>query len=248
MEENNLEIKTEEQSAEAPAVGKKQKIVSRVVAVLLAAALIFCIYTVTQVLSKGYVTVGGYSMFRVMTGSMEPTLQVNSLLLSRQTPIEEIKVGDIVCYRSRNSQTRDWAITHRVVAIRQSADGSPLLETRGDNNPVSDTQYVTAANLIGKVVWHSREGSSFAVFISWLTGKIGFLACIVLPVLLICGIVLRDSVKGIRTELAKALAELEEEQAAEPAAQTLLTEEEIKEITEKVKAELTEELKQNAGV
>ena len=46
----------------------------------------------------------------------------------------------------------------------------------------------------------------------------------------------------------KALAELEEEQAAEPAAQTLLTEEEIKEITEKVKAELTEELKQNAGV
>ena len=70
MEENNLEIKTEEQSAEAPAVGKKQKIVSRVVAVLLAAALIFCIYTVTQVLSKGYVTVGGYSMFRVMTGSI----------------------------------------------------------------------------------------------------------------------------------------------------------------------------------
>lgn len=49
MEENNLEIKTEEQSADAPAVGKKQKIVSRVVAVLLAAALIFCIYTVTQV-------------------------------------------------------------------------------------------------------------------------------------------------------------------------------------------------------
>ncbi len=86
------------------------------------------------------------------------------------------------------------------------------------------------------------------MFISWITGKIGFLACIVLPVLLICGIVLRDSVKGTRTELAKALAELEEEQAAEPAAQTLLTEEEIKEITEKVKAELTEELKQNAGV
>ena len=130
MEENNLEIKTEEQSAEAPAVGKKQKIVSRMMAVLLAAALIFCIYTVTQVLSKGYVTVGGYSMFRVMTGSMEPTLQVNSLLLSRQTPIGEIKVGDIVCYRSRNSQTRDWAITHRVVAIRQGADGSPLLEGR----------------------------------------------------------------------------------------------------------------------
>lgn len=247
MTENNSQILQEEQAA-APAEGKKQKIVSRAVAVLLAAALIFCIYTVTQVLSKGYVTVGGYSMFRVMTGSMEPTLQVNSLILSRKTPVEEIAVGDIVCYRSRNSQTRDWAITHRVVAIRQGADGAPLLETRGDNNPVSDTQYVTGSNLIGKVVWYSREGSTFAVFISWLTGKIGFLACIVFPVLLICGIVLRDSVKGIRSELAKALAELEEEQAAQKSEPPLLTDEEIKEITEKVKAELTEELKHNAGV
>ena len=167
MEENNLEIKTEEQSAEAPIAGKKQKIVSRVVAVLLAAALIFCIYTVTQVLSKGYVTVGGYSMFRVMTGSMEPTLQVNSLLLSRQTPIGEIEVGDIVCYRSRNSQTRDWAITHRVVAIRQGADGSPLLETRGDNNPVSDTQYVTAANLIGGVAQQRREFICRVYFVAY---------------------------------------------------------------------------------
>ena len=60
------------------------------VTLLLVLAVALCLYTVVQVLSHGYVNMGGFMMFRVVTGSMEPTIPVGALLVTQQVDIESI--------------------------------------------------------------------------------------------------------------------------------------------------------------
>ena len=171
------------------------------------AALASCVFVLAQVMSKGYVTIAGYSLFRVETGSMEPTIPTGALLICEKEQIENIKLNDVICYRSQTQQMLGQVITHRVVKMEQTTDGVWFMETRGDANTVSDVYYVTAGNLIGKVVWYSSQANVFAGIISFISQKNGFLSCIVLPVLLLSGIILRDSVKDIRKEM-RALEEL----------------------------------------
>lgn len=234
--------------------------------IFLGAAMVFCIIIVAQIMSKGYVNIFGYSLFRVETGSMEPTITTGALLICKEAEIEVIETGDIICYRSKSQQMLGQVITHRVVDIIQSEDGTILLETRGDANTVKDGFYVTRGNLVGKVVWYSGEKNLLAEAIGFVTGKIGFLSCIVIPVLLISGVLLRDSVKDIQKEL-KALETLQQQagnrtetgranEQAESLAETdtekqrtaldTLTPEEYENLVQQLKAEIMEELKQSA--
>ena len=189
-------------------IKKKSAFAAEVISTfILLAALASCVFVLAQVMSKGYVTIAGYSLFRVETGSMEPTIPTGALLICEKEQIENIKLNDVICYRSQTQQMLGQVITHRVVKMEQTTDGVWFMETRGDANTVSDVYYVTAGNLIGKVVWYSSQANVFAGIISFISQKNGFLSCIVLPVLLLSGIILRDSVKDIRKEM-RALEEL----------------------------------------
>lgn len=63
----------------------KKNIGGKLATALLVAASILCVYVVVQVLTQGYVNFFGYSVFRVVTGSMEPTIAPGSLLISTTT-------------------------------------------------------------------------------------------------------------------------------------------------------------------
>lgn len=167
---------------------------------LLAAAVLICAAVVFQVRTAGYVSVFGRSLFRVVTGSMEPTVPIGSLLLSRKTDIDEIEVGDIICYRSEDDATNGWVITHRVVRVF-TKDGETCLETKGDANTSSDDGFVTRDNLIGRVTWYSERGSFAAKAVSALTSKAGLMTLILLPCLLFAGVAMSRAVKSLRREI-----------------------------------------------
>ena len=211
---------------------------------ILLAALASCVFVLAQVMSKGYVTIAGYSLFRVETGSMEPTIPTGALLICEKEQIEDIKLNDIICYRSQTQQMLGQVITHRVVKKNQTTDGVWFMETRGDANAVSDAYYVTAGNLIGKVVWYSGQTNVFANIISFISQKTGFFSCIVLPVLVLSGIILRDSVNNIRKEMRGLL--VEETVAKESVTEASLSTEEYQEMVTRLKAEILEELTQSA--
>ncbi len=221
------------------------KVLSVGSSVFLGLAVVICIYVLSQVFSQGYVEFAGKSLFRVATGSMEPEIQVGALLMSEQTEIESIELGDIICFRSRESYQLGMIITHRVTAVLSDGDGGVLLETRGDANLSVDPHYVRADNLIGKVIWYSREGDILATVVSVLTDKIGFLACIVFPVLLVSTFILQSCVKNIRQEMQEAIAELE--QRVENAEAAIFTQEEYAAMVERIRKELLEELRQGAN-
>ena len=188
----------------------KKNIASKLTTVLLVLVSILCVYVVIQVLTQGYVNFFGFSVFRVVTGSMEPTIAPGALLISKDMPIEQIQVGDIICFRSREANMLGKSITHRVISIYES--GTQLcLETKGDANTVADALPVMQSNLIGKVIVYTGQKNVLADIMSFLTSGMGFMICIVMPCLLICGMILRECVSNIQKELSGVMDDMIQE-------------------------------------
>ena len=68
----------------------------------------------------------GYGMAVVLSGSMEPALSVNDLIVAKET--EEYAVGDMVVF-----QDGDSVVVHRVVTLDEET-----VQTKGDANNVAD--------------------------------------------------------------------------------------------------------------
>lgn len=220
----------------------KGKVAALLVTGILAVSITLCVAVCVQVLSKGYVSIGGFSLFRVVTGSMEPEIPVGSLLIAKKAEITDIEVGDIVVFKSRESRMLGMVITHRVVATHVGTDGGVLLETKGDANQYADGYFVEAGNLIGKALYYTGGTNVFTGIFGLLSNKVGFMACVVLPCL-VCGMLaMRDCVKNLKIELENVTRELDAEEAAD--VQPVFTEEEYRELCERLKRELLEELKQ----
>ena len=208
---------------------------------VLCAAVLLCITVALQVAARGYASVMGYSLFRVITGSMEPTIPVNAVIVCRSTDIHDVAVGDVVVFRLADL-SGEKIITHRVSDIHTQSDGTVTLETRGDANPVADTRPVTQSGLIGKVVWYTDKEGGATKVIGFLSGSMGFLTCIVFPIILIGALILRGSITSIRRQLREIDRQMDQA-AAMPPESGSLTPEEYQELYEKVRAEVLEELK-----
>ena len=218
-----------------------QRRISALVTILLVLAVLLCLYVAIQSMSNGFVNIGGFMMFRVVTGSMEPTIPIGALLVTKQADIQQIQLNDIVCFRTQEAEIWGKIVTHRVVELLNLENGEILLRTQGDANLVADGYMVTKSNLIGKVIWHTGDGSAVASIFSFFTNKVGFLGCIVFPCLLLAGLILRECVSNIRNELQNTLEELEQAEPIDPLCG--MTQEEYNEMYERIRAELMEELR-----
>lgn len=87
----------------------------------------------------------GFRPYIVLSGSMEPNLQVGDLVVSKQVNEQQVEIGDIITFEDENGST----ITHRVVDIIIK-DGEKLYQTKGDNNNAKDTGLISIKNIKGK--------------------------------------------------------------------------------------------------
>ncbi len=221
----------------------RNKIVSIAATVLLAVTVLLCLSCVVQVLSKGYVSLFGHGFFRVVTGSMEPTLSVGELIVTKDEPIDRVAVGDIVSFRSQSADMMGTIITHRVVEIDVNDSGETLLLTKGDANLSVDGRYVSDDNFIGRVIWTSDD-SVVAALISFVSGKYGFVACIVMPSVLLLSLILSQSISAIKSDMKKLVESLEKQKQVDSAAQkTEDNQEDYEKMCQQIRAELIEELK-----
>lgn len=225
----------------------KARVISGFTTLLLLVAVVLCLFVVVQSMSHGYVRLGGYSLFRVVTGSMEPSIPIGTVLLAQEIPIEEVEKEDVVCFRSTNPGSEGMIVTHRVMGVYDTPDGIRCLRTKGDHNPSMDIDPVTQANLIGLVIRHTGEGNKMAGLINFLTGDFGFLACIVLPVLLVAVWIFRDASKNLKKEIENVEARLEEQEKAKKANEAAaMTEAEYQQLYEQIKDEVRKEMEQDA--
>lgn len=252
VKENIPKYKNEESVAE-PAEDKKTrkkrngKKIAAIVSVIFVMAIILFIWVISQVLSDGYISIGGHSLFRVVSGSMEPELPVGTLIVSKKVDIEDIKKNDIVNFKSKDQGMVGMIITHRVIGVHTDSEGNTLLETKGDANQYTDLRPVDEGNLIGKMVWRTNEGNFFATLISMLTSKVGFWAFIVFPCILFGVFIMRDTIGTLRDEMDKIHKELDAVSATVNAkTEDEEKEESYEEMYERLRSEILEELKQGA--
>ena len=119
-----------------------KSVIRIVVLVLLAALIGVGIYSMNASMLGGNALPMpfGFGMTVVLSGSMEPELSVDDLLIV--APAETYEVGDVVVF-----QTQRTAVVHRIVSI----NGDEII-TRGDAN-TGDDEPITKENIKGKVVF-----------------------------------------------------------------------------------------------
>ena len=120
---------------------KAGAIAQKILIFFLAAVLMINLYlfVAQMVFGKQLPKLFGMAQVIVVSGSMEPAIQVGDLLLIREQ--DRYEGGDIITYRSGQS-----LITHRLIAV----DGTNLV-TQGDANNVAD-EPITLSQVEGKML------------------------------------------------------------------------------------------------
>jgi len=137
----------------------KEVVSSVIVIVLLVPALIYA----------APFLVGGSFSSVVMGGSMEPTIHVGSIVVVRRVNPEDVKVGDIIAFRTGESKT-----IHRVID-KVGEDGSFYFRTKGDANEDPDPWIVKPEDVLGELqltipyygylIWFAQTPFGIVLFI-----------------------------------------------------------------------------------
>lgn len=131
---------------------KALKVIGNIIYTLLFIIVIFMLVVVIlQRVSDNSISFGGYRLFTVATGSMEPEYQVGDVLISQEIDPNEIQVGDNIVYRGNTGSFKDKIVTHQVVSIREE-NGEKKITTKGIANVEEDPE-IDGSQVYGKVIY-----------------------------------------------------------------------------------------------
>lgn len=154
----------------------------------------------------------GYSLFRVMSGSMEPTMPTNCLIIVKKIDPSTLRVGDVISFYSRDPELMGAINTHRITDI-ECVDGKYVFRTKGDANYEADSYPTMQEDVIGKVI-HSSV--ALGKLVRLLSNPLVFAPVIMIPLMIMLGHSLWDGFT-----LAKKLAREEEEAAVREAVEAI---------------------------
>lgn len=109
----------------------------------------------------------GYQYLNVISGSMSPNIPINTVVIIKKIPFNEIRVGDVVTYKVGSTN-----VTHRVVEIDKN---NKTLSTKGDNSSNIDKN-ISEKMIQGVVV---GQLNNFGVVVNFLTDKYNFTILII---------------------------------------------------------------------
>lgn len=135
-------------------------------------------------------TVFGYKPYTVVSGSMEPTYHVGSMIYVKEVAFEELQDGDVITFKSGNI-----AVTHRIIQVDTKNNG---VITQGDANNASDG-LINSSQIIGRATSISIPYLGYlSIMLGSTRGKV--LILVVLAGLALCSYILRtisnDDTKG----------------------------------------------------
>lgn len=77
----------------------------------------------------------GLQRYVITGGSMTGAISKGSVIYSRLTPVEQLKVGDIITFYPPGHSA---PVTHRIIGIDAGQDGTLVFRTKGDFNEAAD--------------------------------------------------------------------------------------------------------------
>ena len=87
----------------------------------------------------------GRTAMWVKTRSMEPEIPEKSYILVRKAAASEVKIDDVIVFKSDDPSIAGAYNTHRVIDVTENGE----FVTKGDNNPVKDIYTAKPANVLG---------------------------------------------------------------------------------------------------
>ena len=141
-----------------------RRLVKEVISILIVIVLL-----VPAVIYVAPFLVGGSFSSVVMGGSMEPTIHVGSIVIVRKVKPEDVRVGDIIAFKTGESKT-----IHRVID-KVAEGGSFYFRTKGDANEDPDPWIVKPEDVLGKLqltipyygylIWFAQTPFGIVLFI-----------------------------------------------------------------------------------
>lgn len=134
-------------------------LLKKILKILFNLFLIFILITVILLIKSKFIDkddipdVYGYSILKVVSGSMQPYIKVGSIILIKKN--SDYKVGDIIA-RCED----DTLVTHRIVELTDDE-----VITKGDANNINDAPS-DLSNIVGKVIFISNFLGFLLFFIS----------------------------------------------------------------------------------
>lgn len=212
-------------------------IIKFVKTVLTTFIVILALMIAIQRLSNNRLTLGGYQIFTIVSGSMEPKYDVGDMLIAKSAKPENLKIGDDIVYKGEKSELKDKIITHQIIDITKDELGNYNYTLKGIANDTSDP-IVHQDQIFGKIVYKS-------IILSWMSKLIsnnyGFYFFIFVPlaVLIFVDVVDEVNFQKRRKERKKKNKELlnQEENKTEEEQEEIKTEEISGETNEKINDE-----------
>lgn len=134
---------------------------------------------------RGVTHVAGRVLLNVQTDSMKNTINPGDLIIGKKYDGEEIKVNDIISFFSFEKETTIIK-THRVIEVND-INGTITFTTKGDNAAGEDSLQLTKNDIVA--IYKSDAYNGFKIpfigkVLSFLQTQLGFLFCIIFPLLI----------------------------------------------------------------
>lgn len=169
---------------------------------LLLTMVVLAFFLIRSKVSNRAPSIGGYSMYVVMSGSMNPAFDTGSLVMEKQVDKSILKSGDIITYVPANSQ--NVSVTHRIVKVNKGDKLSFI--TKGDANNVNDAETIYPENVLGKVVF-SIPYIGYLMY--YVRTKLGTMLLIIVPGALIMLYEIRNLFCAFKEDLKEKIAKNE---------------------------------------
>ena len=144
----------------------KNKIIKKIINIIIYITYILILILILQRIAFRDNRIFNYYIYKIASGSMRDTLQVNDYIIVRKS--NNYKVGDIVTYK-----LDDKTITHRIIEINGAE-----ITTKGDANFKGDKS-ISKKQIVGKVIFHGSlinflvEYGSYMIIIFTTTYIVG---------------------------------------------------------------------------
>lgn len=172
-----------------------KRIISMISTGILILCTVLCLVSVVKATTGADPSILGFRCFYIVTGSMEPTIPVESaIIVHKQSSYE---VDDIVTFLSDNADIKGSPNTHRIID-KYIEGGTVYYRTKGDANTLPDAEAITAAQICGKMIFKTGRAEWIGTFLSYMVTPAGFLTIVGFPIILITIISMKDYLKTLR--------------------------------------------------
>ena len=131
----------------------------------------------------------GIYMFNIVSESMEPTLEINDVVVVQKCEPTQLQKGDVITFQQDGRN-----ISHRIVDTTKIKN-TIKFQTKGDNNETVDSDLVEAGQVYGKVLFKIKKIGNI---ITYIQNVRGFINIIIFAIIVYILVSLRDKQKNTR--------------------------------------------------